>query len=269
MDSFKVFEAATLQAGIGAPPTDNIDNDDDGDDGEEWEFENVRKRFWDGLSSWAKSSPAANMIRFNIYGTILEKVRPKAHSMIWGPQGDGIGRKLVKARKGYAKAYLEWRMEMDGMLWDSLLEQQRSVLAKSDVYKAFGNAGQVGSAALLFKGDVLECVVFICCALMPQEQERTTTGMVNTVNSYGFGKPNKFIGGLTKLVQSKYGTKLESWLKQKIVSKMRAALVVSNVRGNDLTLPNLKLTSYETAGHAQAYDGGFVIKFDVGYRMQF
>jgi hypothetical protein len=259
MDSFKAFEAATMLPTIGSGSgTIDIDppEDDNGDDG--WDSDDIRKRFWETLLPWVQSSKTANLVRFNVYETMLRKVRPTAKSMIWSAQGDIQPRKIVKTRSGYARAILEWSLPMSGLLWDRLVEQQREILAKSDMYKAFGKEGHIGSAALLFKGEVLEFMVYICCAI-------TTGNEWTNLSSTG-----KFTSNILKLAKTTIGNKIEEWLKKRIVERLRAALIIANVRGNELSLPNLRISpAQQTHGRTQAYDGNILLNLDQTYAMSF
>lgn len=220
------YEAvATVDSGIAPPPTEEDDDD--------WDCDYIRKRFWNSLYPWIQTSSAANIVRFNIYEYILNRVRPKAHSMIWGPQGDGNPRKIVKAKQGYAVGYLEWRFPMEGRKWDRLVEEQRSVLAKSDLYKVFG---EESSGHLLFRGEVLECIVGLCCSIVP----------------------NAFLVNMIKLAQSRIKAKFDSWLVERIAIKLGTAL------------PGLKLTPMDVPrGLMQAYHGDVLFQFEQSFKMQF
>ncbi len=191
----------------GGGTIDNINNDDGGDDGDEWDEGNIRKRFWNSLYEWVSTSPAANMVRFNVYSRVVQG-KPQLHPQIYASDGNDY-RYILKRKGGNANIHSEWTYPMDGMAWDKLVEQQRPVLAKTDLWKAFGEAGSIGTAALLFKGDVLDVVVEMCCEILPDNGGATW-----------YRSTSPFAVNMLKVVDAKWKDKIEAWTKRAIARRI-------------------------------------------------
>lgn len=222
----------------------NIDNDDDYGDDDEWDEDNIRKKYWNELINWISTSPTAEIIRFNVYHEILNTIKPKINTLFWSSTGDLSKKKILKHKSGYTKITLKWQLPMEGMAWDKILEEQRPVLAKSDMHKIFGEKGKIGSTALLFKGDVLELMVHLCCAFTSGNPYKWTPATY----------VNAFSTKLLKLAQNRFGDKILKWLTAKATRLLGVNVELS--------------PSGPIYGNAQSYGNDLLLVFDRTFLMK-
>lgn len=221
----------------------NINNNDDDDDGgDEWDWDNVRKKYWTNLELWCRTNPTANIIRFNVYDYLVTKSKPEVRPMLTDGQGNGSKKKIWRMKEGWARIFLEWKLPMGSKAWERLVEEQREVLAKSDMYKIFNNGDS--SSALTYKGDVLELMVYLCCALMPNNEKGTS-----------WNSASPFVSNMVKKINKQMKEKIERFITkiiQKIIDEQEP------VSGRQITLKEHP----ETSANAQAYDGNLIFKLN-------